>query len=433
MMNQSHRRHVDCGHTGSTLTEVLVSVMVLGIGLVSVATLFPLSVVRALKANENTQATLLRYNAEAAISVYDFDTLWFFTGGDGRPGTANNDDTPDAVWNSGVNYPYALDTDEFDLSITGNPDPRAIIIDPLGWNLMAVEGAAYQNRWGGSINAVQRLNGGHPGNNTGSSMNPDARPFLNGGSNPTVSNNFGFTEEEAREIVTLPDQFSTVADAPVENVDTTNWGWVDLASSVERNIMSDLASQIAGPSDDSVQVVIQLLDGSYHSAQVLNTSTNRRVQFTPPLPTGSNPERVVLQVVKNDFTWLLTVTTSSSTVTAGGTTGTFNIVVFRNRRFSIEDERLYVNNQYNLTTNQLRVNYTTAQKPKIKRGGFVFDAENGEWYQILDVEDEKANPLVLTLNRPILDRDQDGELLPSFPQGVVDVFETTSRQLRTSL
>lgn len=421
---------------GSTLTEVLVSVMVLGIGLVSVATLFPLSVLRALKANENTQATLLRYNAEAAIELYDFDTLWFFTGADGRPGTAADDDNDGLINSDTLGN---LDVDEFDLNISGNPDPRAIIIDPLGWNRMAVEGAAYQNRWGGNGNAVQRLNGGHPGNNAGNAMNPDARPFLNGGTNPTVFSNFGFNEARARDMVTLPDQFSTVIDVPIEAVDTTNWNWIDLASNVDRNVMVDLRSQITGANLDNVQIVVQLLDGSFHAARVLNSLTTpgpnpgRRVEFTPSLPASSNPERAIIQVRQNDFTWLLTVRTGTSTVAAEGTPGEFDVVVFRNRRFSIEDERIFTSNNYNTTTNELTVNYPAGQDPKLKRGGFLFDAENGRWYQIVDIEDEDANPLVMTLNRPIKDVDEDGELMPSFPQGVVDVFPITSRQLRPEL
>ncbi|MGC1273111.1 MAG: hypothetical protein WBC44_05350, partial [Planctomycetaceae bacterium] len=62
---------------GTTLTEVLMSLMIMGIGLVSVATLFPLSVLRSIEATQQTTATALRYGAEALIDgsgtepVYD--------------------------------------------------------------------------------------------------------------------------------------------------------------------------------------------------------------------------------------------------------------------------------------------------------------------------------------------------------------------------
>ncbi len=54
----------------STLTEVLVALMITSIGLVSVATLFPLSILRSVKATQLTSATDVRFNAEAAIDMY---------------------------------------------------------------------------------------------------------------------------------------------------------------------------------------------------------------------------------------------------------------------------------------------------------------------------------------------------------------------------
>ena len=58
---RSHRRG------GTTLTEVLMSLLIMGIGLVSVATLFPLSVLRSIEATQQTTATSLRFTAEALI------------------------------------------------------------------------------------------------------------------------------------------------------------------------------------------------------------------------------------------------------------------------------------------------------------------------------------------------------------------------------
>ncbi len=55
---------------GSTLTEVLVALMIASIGLVSVATLFPMSVLRSVKAAQTTSATDVRYNAEEAMDRY---------------------------------------------------------------------------------------------------------------------------------------------------------------------------------------------------------------------------------------------------------------------------------------------------------------------------------------------------------------------------
>lgn len=56
-------------HSGATLTEVLISMMIMGIGIVSLATLFPISVLRSIQATQLTNATMLRYNAEALMDL----------------------------------------------------------------------------------------------------------------------------------------------------------------------------------------------------------------------------------------------------------------------------------------------------------------------------------------------------------------------------
>ena len=53
----------------STLAEVLVSIMILSIGIISLATLFPISILRSIQATQLTNATILRFNAESQIDV----------------------------------------------------------------------------------------------------------------------------------------------------------------------------------------------------------------------------------------------------------------------------------------------------------------------------------------------------------------------------
>lgn len=54
---------------GTTLTEVLMAILIMGIGVVLIATLFPSSVLQSIKATQLTNATLLRYNAEGAVDT----------------------------------------------------------------------------------------------------------------------------------------------------------------------------------------------------------------------------------------------------------------------------------------------------------------------------------------------------------------------------
>ncbi len=55
---------------GTTLTEVLMSLMIMSIGVVSLATLFPISAARVLEATNLTNATVLKHNAEGIVDSF---------------------------------------------------------------------------------------------------------------------------------------------------------------------------------------------------------------------------------------------------------------------------------------------------------------------------------------------------------------------------
>ncbi len=75
------------GRVGTTLTEVLMSLMIMSIGIVGVATLFPIATMRTLEANKQTVSTVARFNAEPAIDT--------FVDGLGRPALVHD---PDGTW-----------------------------------------------------------------------------------------------------------------------------------------------------------------------------------------------------------------------------------------------------------------------------------------------------------------------------------------------
>lgn len=58
------------GRNGVTLTEVLMSLMIMGIGVVSLATLFPIATLRVLEATNLTNSTIARYNAEGVVDAF---------------------------------------------------------------------------------------------------------------------------------------------------------------------------------------------------------------------------------------------------------------------------------------------------------------------------------------------------------------------------
>jgi len=63
-----HIRDSSAAPTGLTLVEVLMSMMVAGIGILSVIVLLPLSFVRSVQATNLTNGTILRYNAQSQIN-----------------------------------------------------------------------------------------------------------------------------------------------------------------------------------------------------------------------------------------------------------------------------------------------------------------------------------------------------------------------------
>lgn len=105
--------------SGSTMMEVMVALALTLIGVVSVLSIFPISVARSINAHNLTQATDLRYTAEAMIDLY--------------PYLVYNPSYKDAAYHVGENY----------------------IVDPLGW-IQASGDAVHQPLYG----TANRYNGG---------------------------------------------------------------------------------------------------------------------------------------------------------------------------------------------------------------------------------------------------------------------------------
>ena len=68
--------------SGVTLTEVLMSLMIMSIGISAVAVLFPISVLRSVQATQLTNAAILKRNAQALLDMRQ--ELVFDPDGDGN-------------------------------------------------------------------------------------------------------------------------------------------------------------------------------------------------------------------------------------------------------------------------------------------------------------------------------------------------------------
>lgn len=453
---------------GSTLTEVLIAMLVLGIGSVSVMTLFPVATMRAIKSNQMTQSTVARYHAETAVGAYELGFYELFYGPNRRPG----DGTvvpPFPYWEPGPNGQFGTpppdydDFPRFDYNLF-NPrrytlqqynnlpttagtqdDFDSILIDPLGFYRMGGDVAPNSNaaRLFGTFEpevlnntdgerpfVLPRVTGGHRGNNT----------------NSGIGNRL--TEAEARALVTLPDQYSTLLDS---HVAANGFYSVDLNNRVDADVMTAMLGGIASFVDSGNQVTVALvdLDGNVHMRTVTGStatapevaSTGRTVGFTPALPEdppgSGNPisiERAIVQQQNSDFTWMISARVSLPVEVS------MDVVVFFKRAYAEADERIFYTRVLDSSTatgvggggigsiyNKVRIDFT-GDPPFAKKGGYLFDTQNNRWYRILEITLETSTRREMILEYEV--RDDDGNvnadgtfgITSAFPRGVIDVF-----------
>ena len=80
-MNLGPRLQLPLRRSGLTLVEVLMSLMVTGIGILGVVALLPLAYVRAIQATNLTNATILRFNAESTVKLNTTNFEYFTRSG----------------------------------------------------------------------------------------------------------------------------------------------------------------------------------------------------------------------------------------------------------------------------------------------------------------------------------------------------------------
>lgn len=428
--------------TGATLSEVLISLLVMSVGVVSVAALFPISVLRSVQASQLTNAANLRYNVEALLSVrpeiVSVAQSW-------RPSTvygANSLVSPLPLTSLKlppvVFYPSFVPPATSGTSGTREPnwvlaqgqttpdsaslEWRAVllknyVIDPLGEVLVE---SSYRNTTDGDF--FGNTAPGSPWSGLVSGW-PGVRAFTGFGYLPS--------EAAADDIACLPDS------------------WVSQA-------ISDKVSYVAGDSSCDIsgtentvgaysaasaylQYRITLFDDSGRFSEVrpvysivANGNDTWTIRWQPtiagsptygPLPTGFLPKRVVLESKERRYSWILSV--------RRGFSGTANmdVVIFFRRPFSGKDEQVYpatftkitdfgldgvpgrknVDDDGNsivdvnasgvpdaaeigypgsddIERNWVVVQYDAQGEPPFaKKGGFVTDVDTLRWYRIIDV------------------------------------------------
>ncbi|MBI1311354.1 hypothetical protein GC176_08610 [bacterium] len=446
---------------GTTLTEVLMSLMVMSIGVVSLATLFPISAARVLEATNLTNATVLRFNAEGIIDSFPamihqpdgdaIDTVTNrYTDESGRPLQVD----PLGFWER---------YQEIDLFDDGTVNQSPSLTDPqlilYEYNRPTTIAWPYKMDSSGRVRQTRFL-GENPSN---------IRLF------PTI--------DVARAITTLPDTATDYGDGFPDPAGTNTAAYALNGSNRIIGLVLptqiNLAALTLATTDPNYQApslyqaTIFDKSGDYSEVRRLNTVTavgggqyaitweedlnqdgdttdageDRALplRFTTDSSGIPNVGLVRIQQPVSDYTWMLTVRKRTTYGPAN-----VDVVVFRKRDFSQLSDQLYIGElrRFNLgldgapgkagfddnfdgstdevaeigypsspnvpfalrsddepnnrvlvdwTPNATNGYLTTPLAPKIRRGGFLYDPQNGLWYRIRGTDESPFNPATSTI------------------------------------
>jgi hypothetical protein len=387
---------------GATLTEVLIALLIMSIGLVALAVLFPISVLRSIKATQFTTATDNRYNAEAMIALF--------------PNMIRNPD-------------YQIDP--VTLKIAANTwNNSNFIVDPLGYAKNGGSGNNFSNYFGNNPNLP------NPGPLTAAPVAGSwqaLRRFPGPGGAAT-------TESTADYLVTMPDSwvlqyqgFMTAGSA------------VPAAGTTQIDVGGLSATLFALTAGIQARAVIFSVDGLSSQTRYLTQVTGNTIQWSEnangvdangdgtfedyPLPTSFTPGgKVRIELQERRYSWLLTVRKD----TLGG--ASVDVVVFFKRKFDINTDEYLFPATFTSGSNQVVVQYplginpATNQeyKPFMHKGNYIFDANNAFWYRVSNVNDNGKGTAQITLDVPANATSPAAAAgvgpYAMFPRNIVDVY-----------
>lgn len=404
-MKQLHMRTINSSNHserhGVTLMEVLMSIMIMSIGVVLLASLFPVSILRGVQATKLTNATVLRYNAEALIDAFPLPFVF----------------DPDGTLNANGHIAHQRRN-------------RNYIVDPLGSYYATLDGTGLEASFGndGAGSAVTRIPRFHAGLTTQLA----AVNFF------TQQDSWVLLYEGIPTSTAFPDGINTTRDTIF--IDTTDIasGIVDLTE-VGQTITPGTGSVASGRvllyDTTGKQTQVRIIDGSN-----INTGS-AEISFADPLPDNGlydSISKIRIETLEQRYSYLLTVRRQIASDVAS-----VDVVVFFRRNFSPEFEAVHevenfvsewlpgpdgqwgvagvdddgdgttdeVNgagergwpgsDDFQRRTFRLRFN-TSVESRLLKRGEYVFDSLNARWYRIQKVENQNSLTVDLTLDQPII-------------------------------
>ncbi len=448
---------------GVTLVEVLMSLMIMSIGVASVAVLFPISMLRALQATQLTNAAITKYNVETLLDV--------------RP-----------------NLVFDPNNDGNLVEHFRGRDSRNYVIDPVGFYTHFADGnsAAARTfgndgtgpagniiRWGGGLTATD---GGNPGTSAAhaSAIRMMALELANQGDGweTQIDTEAGDVSFAGRIQLLTDDDLTQVPPSAQLLPPDASGGYLVQDPEFYRIVLFSESGKFSQAFpllslDTTANVAYYTEDlndnGSLDSGEDFNmngTLDRRSLPFEFRVDVDGDNQlepgeevvsRVLLQSRKiSDFSWMLSVRRRSD-----GIARSIDVVVRFNDGVDVTDERLFEATFLagTRTVGVRKAGGGTPAEPNIRKGKFIFDATNGVWYRIQDVQEPPlvsppATPwanydYLVTLETSIrasegvgTDGFDDGNLNGSdtssfggamFPTGIVDVYPMGSRNIPTEL
>jgi hypothetical protein len=351
---------------GTTLSEVLVSTLVMSIGVVALATLFPISVLRSIQASQLTNAAVLRYNAESQLrtvpEIINIGTEW-------QPGKqyqqwdavvpplATRQSLPAAVYfaiasgTSGTREPQW----DFREGFNTKDDPvvpasvdlwksvrlRNYIVDPLGFVLVdPADPSLFMFRsTQGAITGARE----HFGNLNGTPFNQYLNRFPVFGLYKPNEDSDGIggrddinNELRAATVSVLPDSWTLQAESL--DLSYTPGNMNVLLGGVDGAELGNSVIQTPDLTPDRIVIFDDTLRRS-HTFAVANVTVDPAgalVSWTgSALPTGFVPAKARVESLERRYSYLLSVRTR------GTSRRHIDVVVFFRRSYSIQDEQVY--------------------------------------------------------------------------------------------
>ena len=384
---------------GTTLTEVLLSMMILSIGVLCLASLFPIGILSSVRATQLTNAVALKQNATAQIRI--------------MPG-------------------LVLDPDQDKSPMFGTKSNY--IVDPLAFTPLQPNAAASTIKvFDEDTNGNFRIDGNEDVNGNGKL---DSLYRWHAGYN---------TRAKAEALATLPDSWAELATSAPQVLPTATR--VKLASAVDLKVASGI--------DSSTRMRVVLLDptnAQSHTAGVtasgVNTTT-RQLSWDQKRPLSAANRAAItevrLQHQEFKYSYLLTVRrqldedkngnlvldagedfNGNGFLDRGNGSASVDVVVYHRRDFNLAAEvPLFSPSGFVKDKTAVMVYVPTGFK--YKNGGYLLDATNLRWYRIesgvaSSTTSTGANVL-FTLQQPIIEDARPSPNAVILSSHVIQVFQ----------